>query len=220
MLRYNNTPVYAVNPVDGLTQFLSFLSTFQNPVLVGHNIQEFDLKVLYNAMPSDVTEKFNETVVGFVDTLPVFKLVYPALPKYTQSFLVNKLTGSEYNAHNALDDVVALCNLCKLLDKSTLRSYMFSKEFVREIKSHSNKVKSNLITLRPLVDDKTITLPMANKIAESGLNYSHLCLAVKRGGYDALESVFKEQDEEQKPRVTKTKRIILAVHNRISKCNS
>ena len=101
---------------DVLLEFIDFLETIQNPVLVGHNIKTFDLSFLFNhLMKCEQWENFCEVVVGFVDTLPVFKKEFPNRSSYKQDILMKNLLHESYSAHNALDDVKALQKLCELV---------------------------------------------------------------------------------------------------------
>ncbi|XP_006825610.2 uncharacterized protein LOC102807925 [Saccoglossus kowalevskii] len=63
----------------------------KNPILVGHN-------------------RFMEVVSGFVNTLPLFKSVYPGEDSYAQQSLVGEFVGQVYSLHNASVDVLALQN--------------------------------------------------------------------------------------------------------------
>ena len=62
--------------------------------------------------------------------------------------------------------------------------------------SHSkNKIliAAYKLMLQPLVTGNFVTNTMANKIAKSGLNYTHLRMAFDRNGYDGLLSVLGEK---------------------------
>lgn len=47
-------------------------------------------------------------VVGYIDTLPLFRRFFPGLTSYRQQDLVRYFFGGRYNAHNALDDSLML----------------------------------------------------------------------------------------------------------------
>lgn len=74
VLKHKGQAVSCVNPQDGLSQFITFIKTFSNPILVGHNIQSFDLPVLINQLSRyNLYTDFQETVYGFIDTFKVAK---------------------------------------------------------------------------------------------------------------------------------------------------
>jgi hypothetical protein len=49
-LYYKGEPVAATTPLDALVQFLDFVQMFQKPILVGHNVKNFDVPILYNQL--------------------------------------------------------------------------------------------------------------------------------------------------------------------------
>lgn len=70
VLKHKGQAVSCVNPQDGLSQFITYIKKFSNPILVGHNIQSFDLPVLINQLSRyNLYTNFQETVYGFIDTL-------------------------------------------------------------------------------------------------------------------------------------------------------
>lgn len=74
VLKHIGQAVSCVNPQDGLSQFITFIKKFSNPIMVGHNIQSFDLPVLINQLSMyNLYTDFQETVYGFIDTLKVAK---------------------------------------------------------------------------------------------------------------------------------------------------
>lgn len=108
---HNNKEVKAVNIMAGLLSFLDFLScnVTHSVVLLGHNIKHFDVPALFNALLScEIVDKFVTQVDGFVDTFPLFKLIKPGLSTYSQINLFKHLLNESYEAHDALQDVIAL----------------------------------------------------------------------------------------------------------------
>lgn len=62
-------------------------------------------------MSCGIMEKFITQVYGFVDTLPLFKLIKPGLSSYSQTNLFKHLLDESYKAHDAPRDVIALHRL-------------------------------------------------------------------------------------------------------------
>ncbi|XP_063436617.1 uncharacterized protein LOC134718048 [Mytilus trossulus] len=76
--------VPAVGVKEGLTVFISFLEKSTNNVIFGHNIYNYDCPVLYNALDNcSLLGDFQSKIVGFVDTLKLFKLSFPNLGSYS-----------------------------------------------------------------------------------------------------------------------------------------
>ena len=129
-LCYDGKPVITISINDALLELIDFLKTIQNPVIVGHNIKTFDLIFLYNNLVQcKKWENFYSTVVGFVDTLQVFKKEYPKRKSYKQVVLMMDLLQETYSAHNALDDVKALQRLLQLVTP-VLPNYMFDSSVI------------------------------------------------------------------------------------------
>ena len=156
-----------------LIRFIDFLKTIQNPVLVGHNIKTFDLIFLFNNLAKcDLWESFLSIVVGFIDTLLVFKKEFPKRSCYKQGVLMHELIHETYSAHNALNDVKALKRLIELVRSKSPKHTFGSSVIVNSVNAATHRM-----TLKPLEDSKTITKTMAGKIAKSGLNYDHMKIA-------------------------------------------
>ncbi|XP_019934396.1 DNA polymerase III PolC-type-like [Paralichthys olivaceus] len=109
--RMHTTPVY-----EALTSFIAFLHSFHHPVLLAaHNGRCFDAPVLFRVlMQSQLLQKFQQVVSGFMDTLQLGKTLYPNLPGYSQQFLVSYFLGCSYNAHDAVEDARMLQELYKV----------------------------------------------------------------------------------------------------------
>lgn len=81
-----------------LPRFLSFI---ENDVLVGHNINSFDMKFMYR----DCEKYFGQTLTNdFVDTLRIAKLVFPDWKHRRLCDLADYYDISTAGAHRALAD--------------------------------------------------------------------------------------------------------------------
>ena len=183
--------------------------------LSGHNIKVFDCPLLMNALEATgkVTE-FLQCTSGFLDTRILFKTAMPGLSSYAQPYLVTHVTGLEYGAHNAVEDVYSLQNLLKKSDinvsQSANKCATFSVDFVKLSHENSKRVRKNLPSLKPLVSRKVLSASMARKAAGSDLNYSSIKLAYTRNGRDGVKHIFCEPCGIG-ARVTKSEKIIQAV---------
>ncbi|CAG2244046.1 unnamed protein product [Mytilus edulis] len=89
--------------------FLSFIQQVPIPVfLAGHNIKVFDCPLLFNALENnEKVSEFVKLINGFIDTKVLLKQL-PNLSSYSQENIYKSVTGNNYNAHDALEDVSSL----------------------------------------------------------------------------------------------------------------
>ncbi len=215
VLKVNGQPVDAVFPEIGLKRFVEFICSFNNPVLVGHNVKNFDCLVLHNKLDGELLARFQDKEVAYVDTCDVFKDAFPGRESYKQCDLVMSLLKHSYDAHNALADVTALQELCGLVSIDVMKKHAFSIDYIMKTMEYDDKVKANNATLSHLVISKACSKDMAKRIASSGLAYGHLKFQVRENGYDGLEALLKKQTSQDKPRVTKERRIIKKLFDKI-----
>ncbi|XP_066523102.1 DNA polymerase III PolC-type [Hoplias malabaricus] len=110
-LLLHGCPVDTIPITEALKRFISFLRTFNRPVLVGHNCRRFDCPILLRVLRKfSLLEDFLDVVCEFLDTLPLSREMF-TLPKYSQPFLVQFFLDKSYEAHNATEDVRALQDL-------------------------------------------------------------------------------------------------------------
>ena len=200
-----------------MTQFIEFLSRSKNNILVGHNAQTFDSLVCVNALNScHMLTQFEQNCIGFMDTKKMFKKSHPGLKSYTQQQLLNLLLDIDYEAHNAVDDVI---NLQKLVENVPVDcqhklNATFPLSYTTDMLHYINVVNDNLPSLTPL--QNVVSKQMLRKIAGSGLRFEHLMLAFKRNGTDGVKLLFSEQGSGKGVRVTKSEKIISSVSQFLS----
>lgn len=210
----------AKNANEALKSFIEWLKAKEGPVvLFAHNAKLFDCKCInYSIRKCDLMSSFQSCVVGFVDTLVLFKTILPQREKYSLESLVADLLGTCYRAHDFLEDVRALQQLVSykevnddvIMESSFTMNYMYA---INSTKYCINKTV-NLQSLQPLIALKVISKGMGEKIAGSGLMLNHLKLSFIRGGKEGLRSVLTERIN-GKPRVTTSSRIIIALFNHL-----
>ena len=113
---YHNKEVSPMLVKTGLTNFLNFLNVNKSGVCVvtGHNIISYDVPVLVNAFRNCCLVNlslFLENVQGICDTLLVFKSTNQGLTSYSEVNLYNQVMGESYQAHDSLQDAMALNKL-------------------------------------------------------------------------------------------------------------
>ena len=212
---HKGKPVHAEGAKEALQKFVTWLKNKKKPVvLFAHNAKSFDSKcIIYSLKKYDLLSSFQDGVLGFVDTLTLFKTVLPLREKYSQKSLVSDVLGISYGAYNSLEDVRALPKLVtykEVTEKQILESSFTTDFAVSSTKYHLNKAV-NLQSLQPL-----ITTNVNGKIAGSGLKLQHLKLAFQRGGKEGLKSVLSEMIN-GKARVTSSSRIITQINTYFEK---
>lgn len=108
-------PMETTPLVEALTSFISFLRSFEHPVLLAaHNARRFDAPVLTRVLQQYfLLQEFQQVVSGFVDTFLLSKNLFHNLRSYSQESMVQQFLGKTYNAHNAVEDARMLQELCK-----------------------------------------------------------------------------------------------------------
>ena len=157
---------------------------------------------------------FQDCVIGFVETLALFKKALTNREKYSQESLDADLLGVRYSTQNSLEDVRPLQRLvsCKEVTRKYMIESSFTTEFVVRSAKYCVQKKFNLQTLHPLVTAKVVSKGMAEKIAGPGLTFHHLQLSFQRGGQDGLSNILSEKIN-GKARVTSNRRIISELSN-------
>ena len=180
----------ASNLEECLKPFINYLKTFQkNVILVAHNGKVFDARILVKSLQqAKLMDTFQEVVIGFVDTLTLFKSLLPGRKSDKQEGLVADCLHKSHNAHNGLADVQALRDLLAHMspNNKALCSSSFSLGYITESLEQHGRMSLNYPSLLPLVHKKAISQAVAKRIAGAGLNLLHLQLIYARGGHAGL----------------------------------
>ena len=104
-LFYNTTKVDSVNIQTCLIDFNNWLKDITKPLLVCHNGKKFDSIILVKSILKYPECDLRSSIGGFVDSLPVFREIFPDKPSHKLETLVQDTMGMTYNAHSALEDV-------------------------------------------------------------------------------------------------------------------
>jgi DNA polymerase III epsilon subunit-like protein len=205
-------PVAAVPWKSALDSFLSWLKKYQNVFLIAHNGKRFDLPVLISACTNiGALDTFKLEVLGLIDSLNLFKKVYPKLTSYKQADIAFELLNITYNAHDAKDDVVCLAKLVShamLDDESAMLAFSYSPMTVYLNQNFYKERNKNMPSLTQLVGNSVMKTATAENIAGSGLQLKHLRIICKRNGEDGLYNTFTAKNREGRPRMTSCKRTL------------
>ncbi|XP_078344011.1 uncharacterized protein LOC144629653 [Oculina patagonica] len=206
---HDGRPVTAVKIADAIKEFIDWLNPRKPCLLAAHNAKSFDAKHLTRAVESNnLFADFQKVVLGFADTLPAFRELFPERKSHSQPNLAKDLLSTNYNAHNALADVQVLQQLTTdFLSTKMLVKHSLTVSWVRENNIFLCKKRQNLQTFEQLIHEKVLSTKMAEKAASSGLNFHHLQLSFQRNGIDGVLNVLKEKFD-GKPRVTTHNRIL------------
>ena len=204
-------------------------------ILIGHNASAFDRRILLRSGGKRFADKLQTMNVLFADSLTLFRALvkckYSSLmnpdgtfPELKEHSLYEALFGQPFVGHDAL------------LDATALRKILFSSKLQLSIKTivvHARLVSasharddmeyldrrheriSNLTCLRSYPQTNAdITCYMIEKIAGSGLTYQDLAKVYKRHGEVGLVAILSNtpsSSSTDKPRVTRTERILTAI---------
>ncbi|XP_069135615.1 uncharacterized protein [Argopecten irradians] len=211
ILKHNGQIVQTTDIKAGLEQFVEYLQKYKDPILIGHNIQNFDVPILINQLNKyDLISKLNTSASGFIDTLKLAKRIWkkPLIKNYKQETLVNFFLGINYEAHNAMADVISLQQLFEAkMSSSCLSADIFTLCYYTCKES-----------LDPLVKAKAISSLTMKKLVACSLNLKKLKLIHKRNPEFGISHVFTESLEGTKtPRITKSKRVIEKIVDYLNK---
>ena len=83
---------------DALERFIKFIGDKNSTVLFAHNCKSFDMHILMNAFKNvDILDELTSRVLGLVDTLHIFKILYPKRKSYSQVNLYNDIIKEKYD---------------------------------------------------------------------------------------------------------------------------
>ncbi|XP_068216108.1 DNA polymerase III PolC-type-like [Palaemon carinicauda] len=208
--------VEALEPREALQKWLNWIRPVAPVVLIAHNCYNFDSRrLLNNYKRYGLLDELGQLVMGFIDTLPLFKELYPKMASYRQEELVTKILKESYDAHDSLADVQSLQKLVmkhNLNDKLLLK-FSFTYQSLLEYIEYSKRGKENAASLQSLVDSKHLSRGMAETVGKSGLTLENLRQACVEGGKELLEKVLSEPTSSGQPRVTRNRSVLNKLHD-------
>lgn len=202
VLHLKGKKIESVGAKEAFQHFVNWLQPFAPLVLVAHNCYNFDSKRLVNSMEKHGMEPaLREVVVGFLDTLPLFRHVLPNLTNHKQETIVRAVLHETYSAHDALQDVKSLQRVVNILNlpADTLKTFSFTFESLKEKMESGRRAKLKSRSLKPLVETKYLSDTLADKLAKAGVDFNLLKSFYVRGGKDFLTEVFSQPNRPDQP---------------------
>lgn len=238
-----NKEVSTVPLQEAVLKFLSFISqsvdrtksqTNKNieTVLLGHNSSIFDTPVLLRNSGTHFTERLQKMDICFADSLTLFKTLIrkklPCLqnsdgtfPKPNQSSLYNFLFAKSFEAHDALEDVLALrkiifesrleLSLKTIIENSGVVSAAHAANLAKYLDHRHLLMQSFKDNLH---HPQYLKKNMVEKISGSGLSFDDLKMVYSKYGREGLIAILSKpptSSSSASPRVSKTPRILATI---------
>lgn len=129
---YRKNPVKHHSIIEVLLRFLDYLDETKsnNIVLIAHNAN-FDRRFLIDKIfLYNLQNRLNSKVIGFVDTLPMFRRLLPGQETYKQDALIYSFyPQTKTDFHNALTDVIYLK---KLFERVALQKIKSEPKYIND----------------------------------------------------------------------------------------
>lgn len=182
-----------VEPVSlhkAMLDFLEFLSILEKPILIGHNICNFDIPILVRKLKElNLYITYCKLVKGFVDTLKLARRVInkDEVVNFKQQTLVEKFLNISYSAHNAIEDVKSLQSLFDVKLSSFFNNVdVYSLMYHTCVESYTECIKK-----------KIITKPASVLLARHGVSFEHVKTVYSRDK-KGVKFLFEEYKISQK----------------------
>ena len=203
---------------EALISFRQFLSLFKKKcILVAHNAR-FDVPKLLRAIIDNSMINEFSVIVGFADSLALFKKVLPERKgpgKFKLITLAHDFLENERSErwHDAEFDIVVLEKLvCTISKEENL--FGITKTFNQYLVDIENTQKVN-VGLHYLTELKeTLSKHMLQKIAKQNITFETLKAIYRNGGEEETVKFLMQKDEQNRLKITKDKRI----HQKIIDC--
>ena len=110
-----------------------------------------------------------QKMVGYIDTLPLMKHLFPNEQSYSQIHLYRRILGSSYMAHDSLEDVKALGEILRFIkcDSHIFIQFSMTSLWAKEYFCFISQNKSNIESLYPLLQSNAMSKGMVEKAASS-----------------------------------------------------
>lgn len=219
-LYFNGNKLLTISMFDALIGFLEYLNKFKKKcLLVAHNASLDKFFLLREIFKYSLSDDFDKVIWGFCDTLKLFKQQFPdrkgtgmcTLTKLAEDFL--KENSAITNFHDATYDVLVLKQLIEkklnfnLLANNSISMSKSVRDFAQQVQIKS-KI-NDLATFKSILSSY-----MIKKIASVNITYKQLQDMYEQTGEESLK-YFLSKETNEKPFVTKDKKILNAIINHL-----
>ncbi|ELU00841.1 hypothetical protein CAPTEDRAFT_105458 [Capitella teleta] len=211
VLMAHGQEVHAVPIRSLMEEFFRWVDGLKPAVMLAHNGRTFDFRILINALQSiDQLDEFCEHVTTFADTLPLFKKKVPGRRSYKLPILVEDILGSDYAAHDAMEDIVALSQLMTTLGitPNDIQGQSFTPHDVVQRMNYLSVRNQNLPSLSPLIEEGVCSMSLAEKLAGSGLQMQDLLGIYRQQGIEGLMATITAENARGTARVAGSPRVL------------
>lgn len=203
----------AVGIGDGLRDFFYWLKKFTSVVLIAYNGRRFYFPVLIGAARyCHLLHVLYSIVHGCIDSLSVFRKIFPGQPGYKQELLVKSLLQTTCKAHDAIEDVKSLSMLIRKplqhITESEILAHSFSPIAVNNNYFFLKTTSRNIPSLVILIAKGIVKRATAENIAGSGLQLIQLFKIFKRDGEDGMPAICTQKNHDGLPRLANVKKVL------------
>ena len=197
-LCYMGRPLLTKTLPEAMDDCLQFIESHEGSVaLVAHNARVCDAPLLTQAMAAvGFIDRFSKCVSGFIDSLPLFKTLYPNKKNFSQEVLCEELLGMVYSAHNAADDCCALKSLMEYVlgeHEVTLGDFSTSVASMNVSNAWNAARKERLGSYSHAKSVSAISGGMASRCAGSGLRMEDVARVYCAGGKAGVQELLSEK---------------------------
>ncbi|CAL4179459.1 unnamed protein product [Meganyctiphanes norvegica] len=202
--------IQTVSIKKALEEILGKLKEFTNCIIIAHYVHFTSKFIEHFVDRSGLRDSYNSIILGYIDIINVFKTIEgKSTHKYDLNSLCERLIPDiEINNSNTESKVKCLKNLLSIPLVVT-NEILLNSSISLEWKNDQSKVEFCKNSLKILVENKSMSSIIANKISEIHIDFNFLKKASEAG------ALFEElsQKVDGKPRVTKDKKIINKINS-------
>ncbi|XP_017888613.1 uncharacterized protein LOC108630062 [Ceratina calcarata] len=202
-----------------LNDLLAFLNAINKPcILVAHNCNFDSSRLLLKIKEASLIEEFSKIVIGFTDSLSLFRKQFPDR-KVKGAFKLTTLAGQLMNlsikdAHNAICDVILLEKLVrKFISYDDLVQNTKSVISLTESMDKEKNCQIYLKSLNPLVE--VVSKAMLKRMAYSAISYESILCEYQKSEKHVIDLL--EQRVKGKAQVIKSKKVLNTILSYLSK---
>ncbi|KAK0073150.1 hypothetical protein PV325_010197, partial [Microctonus aethiopoides] len=203
-LYVHDKEVHTLSIKEALVSFLQFLMALSSQcLLVAHNARFDSSHLIYAIMSNNMVDAFSSVLVGFIDTLTIFKKYLPER-KGRDMFKLEQLAKDilQINSttfHDATYDVEILNKLVTVL--------VTRKEvLIQNHKSYIDLVRKAMTLPSLRVLEGPVSSSIIEKLATDGIGYEKLSEVHRTFGQKGITDLLSQKKMDNKPLITNCKK--------------